>query len=325
MAFTFQQLHCIRQVVAHHFSVSRTAEALSSTQPGVSKLIRALEAELGVDIFVRRGNRLVGLTDAGKEAYALAGRVLRDAESLQRLKAASHSPEIEGVLRVGTTHIHARYHLLSVTDRFVRAYPKVRLEYSVGTPAEIYQRVRDGTLDVGLSTLPEATPSGILAIKAYDIHRCLVVPAGHPLLDVKSITIEELMKWSWIVHDERFTSGAVVHHAFRKHGMQPRIVMRAMDVSIMKAYVARGIGIAVMQKVALEDETDGRLCPIDVDHLFPSSSAMVTLRSDHLLTVFAFDFIQMLLPHMTPDQLAAALGPGAAGVEIEAATGVEKF
>jgi DNA-binding transcriptional LysR family regulator len=312
MAFTFQQLHCIRQVVAQKFSVSRTAEALSSTQPGISKLIRAFEAELGIEIFVRRGNRLVGLTDAGKEAYALAGRLLQDVKSLQRLKAASHSPEIEGVLRVGTTHIHARYHLLSVTDRFVQAYPKVQLEYSIGTPSEIYQSVRDGTLDMGLSTLPEATPSGILAIKAYDIERCLVVPAGHPLLQVQTITIEDLIKWPWIVHDDRFTSGAVVHHAFQKHGMQPRIVMRAMDVSIMKAYVKRGIGIAVLQKIALEDETDGELCPINVDHLFPSSSAMVTLRSDHLLTVFAFDFLQMLLPHLSPQALAELLGAGAA-------------
>jgi DNA-binding transcriptional LysR family regulator len=312
MAFTFQQLQCIRQVVANQFSVSRTAEALSSTQPGISKLIRALEADLGIEIFVRRGNRLVGLTDAGKEAYALAGRMLQDVRSLQRLKASSASPEIEGVLRVGTTHIHARYHLLAVTDRFVQVYPKVQLEYSVGTPVEIYQSVRDGTLDIGLSTLPEATPSGILAIKAYDIERCLVVPKGHPLLKARRITIEELIKWPWIVHDDRFTSGAVVHHAFQKHGMQPRVVMRAMDVSIMKAYVKRGIGIAVMQKIALEDENDGKLCPIEVDHLFPSSTAMVTLRADHLLTVFAFDYLRMLLPQLSLQELEAALGPGAA-------------
>jgi DNA-binding transcriptional LysR family regulator len=313
MALTFQQLACLRQVVANKFSVSRTAEALSSTQPGISKLIRALEEELGIDVFVRRGNRLVGLTDTGKEAYALAGRVLQDTHTLQQLRAANHSPEIEGVLRVGTTHIHARYHLLSVTERFVRAYPKVQLEYSVGTPSEIYFSVRDGTLDLGLSTLPETTPSGILAIKAYDIERCLVVPAGHPLLSVPTITIEELTQWPWIVHDERFTSGAVVHRTFQMHGMQPRVVMRALDVSILKAYVARGIGIAVLQKIAMEDETDGRLRQIDVSHLFPASTAMVTLRADHLLTSYAHDYLRMLLPHLSEEQLGAALGGGASG------------
>jgi DNA-binding transcriptional LysR family regulator len=309
MALTFQQLNCIRQVVANQFSVSRTAEVLFSTQPGVSKMIRALEDELGIDIFVRRGNRLVGLTDVGKEAYALAGRVLQDAKSLQQLRTAVSSPEIVGVLRVGTTHIHARYRLPSVTQLFLKAYPKVQLEYSVGSPSEIYFGVRDGTIDIGLSTLPENTPSRILAIKAYDMERCLVVPAGHPLLAVKRITFDELVKWPWVVHDDRFTSGAVVHRTFQMHGMQPNIVIRAMDASVVKAYVAQGIGIAVLQKMAMEHETDKKLRQIKVDHLFPSSSAMVTLRADHLLKIFALDFLQMLLPHLTPEALAAELMP----------------
>jgi DNA-binding transcriptional LysR family regulator len=310
MALTFQQLNCIRQVVVNGLSVSRTAEALFSTQPGVSKMIRALEEELGIDIFVRRGNRLVGLTDVGKEAYALAGRVLQDAKSLQQLKSASSGPEVEGIIRVGTTHLHARYRLLSVTEGFVKIYPKVQLEYSVGTPPEIYLGVRDGTMDIGLSTLPQATPSGILAIKAYDLERCLVVPAGHPLLALSSVTIEELTKWPWIVHDDRFTSGAVVQRTFQMYGMQPHIVMRAMDVDVVKAYVARGIGIAVLPKMALEHESDETLRKINVDHLFPSSAAMLTLRADHVLKTFAFDFIQMLLPHFTPEALKAELARG---------------
>jgi DNA-binding transcriptional LysR family regulator len=310
MALTFQQLNCIRQVVVNGFSVSRTAEALFSTQPGVSKMIRALEEELGIDIFVRRGNRLIGLTDVGKEAYALAGRVLQDAKSLQQLKLSSSGPEVEGIIRVGTTHLHARYRLLSVTERFVKIYPKVQLEYSVGTPPEIYLGVRDGTMDIGLSTLPQATPSGILAIKAYDLERCLVVPAGHPLLELTSVTIEELTKWPWIVHDDRFTSGAVVQRTFQMYGMQPHIVMRAMDVDVVKAYVARGIGIAVLPKMALEDDSGETLQKINVDHLFPSSAAMLTLRADHVLKPFAFDFIQMLLPHFTPQALKAELARG---------------
>jgi DNA-binding transcriptional LysR family regulator len=155
MALSFQQLNCIRQVVANQFSVSRTAEMLFTTQPGVSKMIRAVEQDLGIAVFARRGNRLVGLTDVGREAYALAGRVLRDAQSLQQLRAAGTSPQAEGVLRVGTTHIHARYRLLSVTEQFLAAYPKVQLEYSVGAPPEIYFGVKDGTIDMGSVRCPK--------------------------------------------------------------------------------------------------------------------------------------------------------------------------
>jgi DNA-binding transcriptional LysR family regulator len=127
------------------------------------------------------------------------------------------------------------------------------------------------------------------------------------LLSLRRVSIGDLVKWPWIVHDDRFTSGAVVSRTFQMHGLQPRIVMRAMDVNVMKAYVARGIGIALVHKMAMEDEPGDRLCRINIDHLFPSSSAMVTLRADHLLKPFAVDFIQMLLPHLTSETLAAQL------------------
>nr|WP_241016208.1 LysR substrate-binding domain-containing protein [Paraburkholderia sp. Ac-20336] len=310
MAITLAQLNCIRQVVDNQFSVSRAAEMLFTTQPGVSKMIRSLESELGIDIFVRRGNRLIGLTDEGREAYALARRMLQDAHSLQRLHTSSGRSEITGVLHVGTTHIHARYRLPSLTQRFLEAYPKVQLEYSMCSPSEIYFGVRDGTLDIGLSALPESTRARILAIRAYEMERCLIVPAGHPLLDIDAITFEELARWPWVVHDERFTAGAVVQRAFQMQGMQPNIVVRVMDASVVKAYVAQGIGIAVLQKMAMEDETDPRLRQIDVSHLFPSPSAMITVRADHLLKVFAFDFIRLLLPGQPPEALAARLPNG---------------
>ncbi|MBN3851410.1 LysR family transcriptional regulator [Paraburkholderia sp. Ac-20342] len=310
MTITLAQLNCIRQVVNNQFSVSRTAEMLFTTQPGVSKMIRALESELGIVIFLRRGNRLIGLTDEGREAYALARRMLQDARALQQLHTNANSSEIVGVLRVGTTHIHARYRLPAITERFLRAYPKVQIEYSMGAPSEIYFGVRDGTIDIGLSTVPENTLSRILAIRAYEMERCLIVPTGHPLLDVETITFEELVKWPWVVHDERFTSGAIVHRAFQMHGMLPNIAIRVMDASVVKAYVAQGIGISVVQKMAMEDETDGRLKQIDVSHMFPSPSAMVTVCADHLLKVFAFDFIRLLLPGYPAETLAAQLPNG---------------
>ncbi|HEY0295352.1 MAG TPA: LysR substrate-binding domain-containing protein [Bordetella sp.] len=308
MAVTFQQLVCIRELVSNGFSVSKTAEALLNTQPSVSKMIRALEHELGVDVFARRGNRLVDLTEAGRDVYLLAGRMLRDAGSLRQIKhAAGSGPDVQGALRVGTTHIHARYRLLDVTERFLKQYPQVQIEYVVGTPQDIHAGVRDGSLDIGLSTMPDAVSSGILALKAYEMTRCLVVPAGHPLLSVERITLEELARWPWIVHSESLTSGAVVRRTFQMHGLQPRVVMRAMDVDVMKAYVARGIGIAVLQQMAMEGDENGNLRQIDVDGLFPSSTTMVIVRDDHLLKRFAFDFICMLIPRMRGKAIAAAL------------------
>ncbi|MBO9650414.1 MAG: LysR family transcriptional regulator [Variovorax sp.] len=306
---TFQQLQCVRQVVESGFSVSRAAESLHTTQPGVSKMIRLLEKEIGVELFTRAGNRLTGLTEPGKEALSLCARVLQDAQALRRLKQDSPA-ESEGTLRVGTTHIHARYSLIEVTRRFLAVYPQVKLEFTIGPPSQILAGVTAGTIDIGLCTLPDTVPKGVVSVKAYDIDRCLIVPPRHPLLKMAKtgkVTMEQIARWPLITYDSSFTSGSVVQGEFRRHGITPWVVMRAMDASIIKAYVAAGVGVAVLQKMAFSARLDKDLRSIPVDHLFPSSSAMVSLRRDHLLKKFAFDFIQMVAPEWSREAIDAQL------------------
>lgn len=306
MSITFQQLLCVRQVVESGFSVSRAAEALHTTQPGVSKMIRALEKEIGLDLFVRSGNRLTALTEPGKEALSLCSRVLQDAQALKRLKQ-DLSADNEGILRVGTTHIHARYSLLEVTKQFLSIYPQVKLEFTVGPPSQILAGVTAGAIDIGLCTLPDSIPKGVLSVKAYDIDRCLIVPPRHPLLKRGKVTMEQIAQWPLITYDNSYTSGSVVQSEFRRQGITPWVVMRAMDASIIKAYVAAGVGVAVLQKMAFNAAQDRDLRSVPVDHLFPSSSAMISLRRDHLLKKFAFDFIQMVAPQWSREAIEARL------------------
>ncbi|VTU40238.1 LysR substrate-binding domain-containing protein [Variovorax sp. PBL-E5] len=306
MPITFQQLRCVRQVVASGFNVSRAAESLHTTQPGVSKMVRALEKEIGIEIFVRSGNRLTALTEPGKEALSLCGRVLQDAQALTRLKREVPG-DSEGTLRVGTTHVHARYSLIEVTKRFVSAYPRVKLEFTVGPPAQVLAGVTAGTIDVGLCSLPDPMPKGVVSVKAYDIDRCLIVPPRHPLLRMGRLTMEHIARWPLITYDNSYTSGSVVQHEFQRHGITPWVVMRAMDASIIKAYVAAGVGVAVLQKMAFNVAVDKDLRCVPVGHLFPSSSAMISLRKDHLLKSFAFDFIQMVAPEWSREAMASKL------------------
>lgn len=306
MPITFQQLQCVRQVVESGFSVSRAAESLHTTQPGVSKMVRALEKEIGIEIFVRSGNRLTALTAAGKEALALCGRVLQDAHALKRLKRELPD-DSEGTLRVGTTHVHARYSLIEVTKRFLALYPQVKLEFTVGPPAQVLAGVTAGTIDIGLCTLPDPMPKGVVSLKAYDIDRCLIVPPRHPLLKVERVTMEQVARWPLITYDNSYTSGSVVQREFQRHGITPWVVMRAMDASIIKAYVAAGVGVAVLQKMAFNVAMDEDLRSVAVDHLFPSSSAMISLRRDHLLKPFAFDFIHMIAPEWSREAIEARL------------------
>ena len=295
---TLHQLRCLERVVESGMNVSRAAAALHTTQPGVSKMVRALEREIGAEIFVRRGNRLAGLTDTGREALALARRVLRDSEALSLL-GTEPSTDTTGTLRVGTTHIHARYSLIDVARSFFAKYPDVKLEFTIGPPAEVLKGVVEGTLDIGLATLPEKVPAGVVTLKAYPIERCLIVPRRHPLLKLDRVAIEDIARYPLITYHESYTSGWVVQREFQRRGLAPRIAMRAMDASIIQAYVAAGIGIAIFQKMAIEPERDRDLRTIAVDHIFPASTAMISLRSDHLLRPFGFDFIRMVAPRWT--------------------------
>lgn len=292
---TLQQLRCLQAVLNHQLSVSRAAEALHTTQPAVSKLIRSLESELGIDLFVRRGNRLVGLTDGGKEAAALSRRVLNDTQALTTLAQADGVAN-SGTLRVGTTHIHARYALLDVIRRFTATYPAVNLEVMQGPPGEIVRWVMEGAVDLGISTLPRTTPEGLVTADAYAFSRCLIVPAGHPLQRKRRVTIEDIARYPLVTYDESFNSGWVVQREFQRRGLEPRVAVRATDANVIKAYVAAGLGVAIIQRVAIDPARDTDLALIDMGDVFPPSQAHFSVRGDHFIRGYMRAFIEMVTP-----------------------------
>lgn len=295
---TLQQMRCLLAVVDNQFSVSRAAVALFTTQPGVSKMIRAFESQIGLEIFVRAGNRLTGLTQSGHEAIALARRVLRDVGTISEL-SRDKATDVSGTLRVGTSYIHARYTLVPVVKRFFKAYPGVNLVLNQGTPQQILNWVVEGAIDIGLTTLPAQSPSGVTTLDAYQVERCLIVPLQHPLLKSRLLKIEQIARYPLVTFDESFTSGWVVQREFQRHGLTPRISMRATDTNVIKAYVGAGMGIAVVTKLAVDPSIDVDICTISSEHIFPASMAMISLRSDHSLREFGYNFIQMVAPRWT--------------------------
>lgn len=295
---TLQQLRSLCEVVASDFSVSRAAGALHTSQPAVSKLVKTLEQEVGAEVFVRARGRITGLTEIGGDVYALARRMLRDAASLGEL-AAERSSEKSGVLRIGTTHLHARYALLGVITAFTRAYPDVHLDLTQGNPDQIAAWVAAGTVHVGVSTLPAAVPASVLALPAYPIGRCVITPLKHPLLKLRRPTLQDIAKYPLITYDRVFNSGNVVLGEFEKHGLQPRIAMKATDANVIKAYVAAGLGISVFQKMALDPAEDKRLAVINTGPLFPSSLACISLRRGQYLRGYTYDFIARVAPKWT--------------------------
>jgi DNA-binding transcriptional LysR family regulator len=305
---TLQQLLGFCAVVDNDLRVSRAAEALHTTQPAVSKMLRAVEEAVGAEIFLRRGNRLLGLTEAGREALALARRAVHAARDMQAIGHGS-GQQGRGTLRIATTHIHARYALMPVLQRFAQVHPGVDVALVQGSSAQIADWVEQGAADIGLSSLPARVPPGVAGLECYPIERCLIVPHGHPLLAGGLLTLEAIAGYPLITYDEQFDSGQVVRAGFQRKGLAPRIVLRATEADTIKAYVGAGFGVAVIQKMAVDPRRDQDLRVIDTGSLFPTSIAFLTLRRDSFLRAHLRDFIGMVEARWSGPALDAALEP----------------
>lgn len=306
------QLRYLCEVVDRGFNVSEAARALYTSQPGVSKQIRRLERELGVDILARQGNRITGLTEAGEHLLAAARRLLIDSAELKTM-AAGFTARDSGSLRIATTHLHARYPLLPVISAFAKRYPKVRSSLIQGPPDEIAALIANGNADLGVTTGPSKPNPDLVMLPAYRIERCLVTPIGHPLLAMKRPTAAAIARYPLIAYDAKFSSGWTVAELFERYGLSPEVVLSATDADVIKAYVAAGLGVAVLQRMAFDPKKDTDIRAVPVNHLIAPSMTHIVLRKGKYLRQYMLDFIEMFSEKWTPAQVQAALKRAAKG------------
>jgi LysR family transcriptional regulator, cys regulon transcriptional activator len=293
-----RQLSYLVSIVDNGFNISRAAAVVHTSQPGISTQVRALEAELGVEILVRRRTRVTGITAAGRAVLTVARRMLRDAENLRQLSETPSGDEI-GHLVVATTHIYARYVLLDVVDKFRSKYPGVQLVLRQGTPHQIAELVNAGEADIGIGAEPPETYPDLVLLPGFKLARSIIASAGHPVLKLKPLSIAALAKHPIVTLDLHFTGGMTVIRAFENAGYKPNIVLRATDADVIKAYVARGLGIAVLPAIAYEPARDRDIRAIPAGRLFPPTVARIEIRRDNQPRPYMHDFIAMLSPKLT--------------------------
>ncbi len=297
-----KQLRCVDAIVRHGLNATQAAEALHTTQPAVSAQIRQLEEELGIRIFERNGKRLTGLTEPGERVWELARRVLEGVEDLRRLGEDFRAEE-EGTLVIATTHTQARYALPEVIRGFRHAHPKVRLRIRQGAPVDLCRMVLNGEADFAIATeaIPE-TP-GLTMLPCYRWNRCLVAPHGHPILEARPITLETLAAHPLITYDFAFAGRSVVEQSFAKAGLRPEVVLTALDSDVIKHYVALGLGVGILAKMAYDREQDHALAARDLSHLFPDSTTHLGYRKGRYLRGYMVDFIHRFAPHLSPEAI----------------------
>lgn len=305
----FQQLRIVRETVRQNFNLTEVAGALFTSQPGVSKHLKDLEDELGVELFERRGKRLLGLTGPGRELVVIVERMLLDADNIRKL-AQQFTGRDHGQLTLVTTHTQARYALPEVVRAFRREYPKVHLALHQGSPQDIVQQLLAGKADLGIATEAVDNTPGLAAFPYYDWHHAVVVPVGHPLLGPERITLADLAKHPLISYHDGFTGRSKIDQAFADAGLTPDFIMSALDADVIKSYVELGLGVGIIAPGAFDARKDQDLRLIDASHLFARSTTHIAVRRGHFLRDYTLRFMELCSAALTAAQVRAAVSQG---------------
>lgn len=302
---TLQQLQALCTVVERGLNFSRTAAAMNTTQPAISRMIRSLEHEMGAELMVRSGTRIVRLTPQGEDVVARARQILLEVGNLGRVARERRAAK-SGIFSIATTHTQACYGLVGVIKKFTGLYPDVHLQLRHGTPADIAGWVSTGEVDIGVAASEKNGPRNVLALDAYPIERCIIAPKGHPILRFARPTAAQIAKYPIVAYDERARTGALLKSLFEKEGLEPRIIVKASDSDVVLSYVEAGIGIALFQKQIVDQERRKGIRAVDISHLVPPAMTQIILRRDAYLRGFMYEFIALVAPKWTREALDAA-------------------
>jgi len=304
----FQQLRIIRETVKCNYNLTEVGNALFTSQSGVSKHIKDLEDELGIELFLRKGKRLLGLTDPGKELLTIVERMLIDTKNI-KLLAEQFSQSDKGQLTVATTHTQARYVLPPIVSSFKKEFPKVHLALHQGSPNEISELLLNGEADLAIATESLSQIPELVSFPFYSWHHTVIVPKGHPLEKIKKLKIEDLAEYPIITYHEGFTGRKLIDETFANANLTPDIVMSALDADVIKTYVELGLGVGIIASMAYQKERDMHLNVLKSDHLFGTNTTRIAVRRGHYLRGFAYKFIELCSANLTEAQVKVALKP----------------
>lgn len=305
----FQQLRIIRETVRRNFNLTEVANALNTSQSGVSKHIKDLEDELGVELFVRRGKRLLGLTQPGQELVGIVERILLDTQNIKKL-GEQFSNRDRGQLAVATTHTQARYALPPVVTAFKREFPKVNLVLNEASPTEIVSMLQDGRADIGVATEALQDVPELAVFDYYTWYHGVIVPKDHPLTAETELTLEAIAEWPIVTYQKGFTGRGRIDEAFDKAEIVPDFVMTALDADVIKAYVELELGVGIIASMAFSAERDPHLRLLNAHRLFAANTARIAVRRGTYLRGYAYRFIELCSADLTEAKVRDEVSAG---------------
>ncbi len=293
-----RQLRYIQAVASQNLNITAAAEMLHTSQPGISKQIRLLEDELGVQIFNRSGKHLTEVTAAGKHILEISERILRDIENVRNV-AEEFKKADRGSLSIATTHTQARYALPKTIHAFKKRYPHVTLHIHQGSPPQIAEWAAKGEADFAVATEAMEHFDELIMLPCYHWNRSVLVQPHHPLAKLKKITLADIAEYPIVTYTFGFTGRSQLDQAFKARGLHPNVVLTAVDADVIKTYVRLGLGVGIVATMAHDAKEDSDLVALDASHLFSHSTTHIGFRRGTFLRGYMYDFIESFASHLT--------------------------
>jgi LysR family cys regulon transcriptional activator len=306
-----QQFRFVRETIRRNFNLTEAARTLFTSQPGVSKAIIEFEDELGVKIFERHGKRIKGLTKPGVVVAQVIDRIMREVDNLKKV-SDEFARRDEGGLIIACTHTQARYLLPRVIPAFREKFPKVHVSLAEGNPRQLANMVLHEQADLAIATETLSMTSGLVSLPVYSWQHTIVVRPDHPLADLPSseardLSLEQLVQYPLVTYDRAFSGRCAIDQSFADAGLDPDIVLEAIDADVIKTYVDIGLGVGIIAGVAFDPRRDKGLVGIPVGHLFGTHVTCAAIKSGVFLRDYVYVLLEMLAADLTRDVVTRAL------------------
>lgn len=310
------QFRFVQEAARRDLNLTETAKALFTSQPGISKAILELEAELGIDIFARHGKRLRRITEPGQQVLKSIEVIMREVGNLKRI-GEEFSMQDAGTLSIATTHSQARYFLPEPVAQLRKRFPKVNISLHQGSPEQVARMVRDEVADIGLATEALADLPELVTLPCYEWRHAVVMPAGHPLAQVERISLEDLAVLPLVSYHPSFSGRTRVDQAFAARNLKPNIVLEAIDADVIKTYVRIGLGVGIVAEIAVRDDAPGGdLVSRPVGHLFGNNVTRIAFKRGAYLREFVYAFAEMLSDRLSRKLITGAMAGDADDYEL---------
>ena len=273
-------------------SISRAAERMALSQPSVSLQIQALERELGVVLFERRGPK-IKLTPEGHVLYELSLPLVEGLEALPENFAARRGSLESGQLDIAAGESTLLYLLPKLIRQFSARHPGIHFNLHNVTGRDGMNMLRADEVDLAVGSMLDV-PEDITYWPIYAYDPMLIMPLDHPLASQDKVTLEEISHYGLLLPPRHLSTWRVVRMVFQQHNLEFKVTLEAGGWEVIKKYVEMGFGISIVTSICLTGEE--RLHAIPLSDYFPQRTYGVVVRKGKFLTPAAKRFIEMMDP-----------------------------